>query len=310
MKLILLVACAALAWAQQSQDSATSNLPAQKIGSNDLVSISVYQSPEFSRTVRVTPEGNIRLPMLKQPVKAVGLLPAELEQSVAEALQSEQLVVDPFVTVSVVEYHSRPITVAGAVRKPITFQAIGSITLLDALTKAEGLAADAGPDILVSAADATGAAGVVRRIPVRGLIDAKDPKLNLRLTGGEDIRIPEAGKVYVVGNVKHPGAFRVADNGDTTLLRALALAEGLMPYASRTAYIYRRESGDDGKRSEIAVELRKIMERKSPDVPLEENDILYVPDDSSRRTTRTAIDRVLTLGGSTVSGMLVWGVAR
>jgi len=38
--------------------------------------------------------------------------------------------VDPIVTVSVAEYRSRPITVIGAVKNPLTFQATGKVTLL------------------------------------------------------------------------------------------------------------------------------------------------------------------------------------
>ena len=47
--------------------------------------------------------------------------------------------VDPVVKVTIVEYYSRPISVAGAVRKPVTFQATGNVTLLEALSRAEGL---------------------------------------------------------------------------------------------------------------------------------------------------------------------------
>ncbi len=45
---------------------------------------------------------------------------------------------DPVVKVTVAEYHSRPIAVMGAVRKPLTFQAVGAVTVLDALAHAEG----------------------------------------------------------------------------------------------------------------------------------------------------------------------------
>src|SRR5262245_20051441 len=131
-------------------DASTANLPVQRIGANDLIAISVYRSPEFTRTVRVGPDGMIHLPMLKEPIKAEGRLPSELEQLLAANLKTAQLIVDPLITVTVVEYQSRPISVMGAVRKPITFQATSQITLLEALAKAEGLAADAGAEILIS----------------------------------------------------------------------------------------------------------------------------------------------------------------
>ena len=61
------------------------NLPAQKIGARDLVAISVYNAPELSRPVRVAEEGWIQLPMLKRRIEALGLLPGELENRIADA---------------------------------------------------------------------------------------------------------------------------------------------------------------------------------------------------------------------------------
>src|SRR3954453_7475100 len=132
-RLFFLLCVSAIAFAQAPGsstlgDSSVQNLAVQKIGANDLVGITVYDSPEFSRTVRVATDGTLRLPMLKQRIKAEGLLPSELETAVAEALKAEQLVVDPYVTVTMAEYHSRPISVAGSVKTPLTFQAIGTVT--------------------------------------------------------------------------------------------------------------------------------------------------------------------------------------
>src|SRR5580700_9846885 len=120
------------------------NLPAQPIGPNDLVAISVYGSPELTRTARVSDQGFIRLPMLKDPVEARGLQPAQLEESIAAALLAGGILVDPVVTVTMAEYHSRPISVAGAVHHPLTFQAMGKTSLLETLARAEGLTGEAG----------------------------------------------------------------------------------------------------------------------------------------------------------------------
>jgi len=284
------------------------NLPAQKIGPNDLIAVSVYDAPELTRTVRVGADGLIRLPMLKQRLKAVGLLPAELEQLIAQALSAEQILVDPVVTVTVVEYHSRPISVMGAVKNPVTFQAIGAVSLLEALTRAGGLSPEAGPEILVTrtqpGADGTPVT-VTQRVATKALIDAADPEANVKLYGGEEVRVPEAPKVYVVGNVKKPGAYPVQDSTETTVLRMLAMAEGLAPYAGKQAYIIRRDERT-GARHELPIELKKILERKAPDVPLMANDILYVPDNSGRRATVNVLDRVAGFGAATASGVLIW----
>ena len=291
---------------------AIANLPAQKVGPNDLIAVSVYGAPELSRTIRVSADGGIRLPMLKRRIKAEGLMPGELETAIAEALRAEQILVDPFVTVTLAEYYSRPISVAGAVRSPITFQAVGNLTLLDAITRAGGLSPEAGPEILVSRLQ-PGEEGrpiaLTQRIPVKALLEAADPELNLKLVGGEEIRVPEAGKVFVVGNVRKPGSFPVQDVTDTTVLKMLALAEGLAPYAAKEAFIYRREAGASAK-NEIPIEIRKILERKAPDVPLQANDILYVPDAKGRRIGMTALERIIGFGSATASGVLIWGSAR
>ena len=77
-----------------------------------------------------------------------------------------------------------------------------------------------------------------------------------------------------------------------------------MPYSQKIAYIVRRREGETPQ--EIPIELAKIMERKSPDVPLEVGDILYVPDNKSRRNTMSIVDRVAGFGSSTASGVLIW----
>lgn len=291
-------------------DPSSSNLPAQKIGANDLLAISVYDAPELTRTVRVDADGGIRLPMLKQRIRVEGLLPNQVEVALAEALKGEQLIVNPFVTVNVAEYHSRPISIMGAVRRPITFQAVGSTTLLEALSRAEGLSPEAGPEILVSRTQ-PGPGGtstaLVQRIPVKALIDAADPEMNLRLAGGEEIRVPEAGKIYVVGNVKKPGAFPIQDGGQSSVLRALALSEGLLPYAARQAFVYRREGASGGK-NEIPIQLKEIIDRKAPDAPLLANDVLYIPDRAGRRASLAVLEKLLLFGGGAATALVYAGV--
>ncbi len=281
------------------------NLPSQPIGATDLLAVSVYGAPELTRTVRVSSEGLIRLPMLSERIDVRGMLPAELEERLAAALEREQILVDPAVTVTIAEYHSRPISVAGAVKTPLTFQALGKTSLLEALTRAQGFSEDAGAEILVTRPGPAGEAPVTERIPRIKLIDAADPQWNILLEGGEEIRVPQMGRVFVVGNVKKPGAFPVDPGGQTSVLKALAMAEGLAPYAQPSAYIYRPA---DGARTEVTVALRKIMDRKSEDVVMAANDILYVPDNRSQRVAFTAIERAIGFAITTTSGALILGI--
>jgi polysaccharide biosynthesis/export protein len=286
--------------------SSSGDLPIERIGNDDLLGIAVYDAPELTRPVRVDANGEIRLPMLRKPIKAAGLYPADLETAITAALIEEHVLVDPVVTVTIAEFRSRPISVVGAVRTPITFQASGSVTLLDAISQAGGLTENAGPEILVSQKPEAGGvdqADLVRRIPVRGLIDAVDPSLNLALHGGEEVRVPEAGKFYVLGNVHHPGAFTITDGSQSTVLKALAMAEGLDHYSGSTAYIYRSDSSNTAKK-EVPIELKKIMDRKAPDVPLLANDILYIPEATGRKATLGTLDRMSEIGAGVGTALL------
>ncbi len=307
---LLLLAISATAQIRPNlmEEVGRTNLPAQKLGVDDLVAVSVYDAPELTRTVRVESDGKIHLPLLKAGVPAAGIFPGQLETSIAIALQDGEILVDPVVKVTVVEYHSRPISVVGAVKKPLTFQAVGAVTLLDALAQAEGLTNDAGTEILLSrpqpSPDKEVTATLIERIPIKRLMKDADPAVNFTLHGGEEIRVPEAGKIFVVGNVRKPGAFRVRDAGDNSVLKLVALCEGLMPYAAKLAYVYRRD--ESGAKQEVPIELEKIMQRKSPDVPLQVDDVLYIPDNKGRRNAMTVVDRITSFGTSTASGVLIW----
>src|SRR2546421_7435794 len=276
LTLWLIAVSTAIAQRPQSPD-ASANLPAQRIGVDDLLSVTVYGAPELSRTVRVASDGRIGLPMLKEKIAARGAMPAELEMRLAEALASADLLVEPVVTVNIAEYASRPLSIVGAVRHPQTFEVKHPVSLLDALARAEGLSAEAGKEILVTRpSPIPGGQPWIERIAAAELIGAANPSANVMLQGGEEVRVPEAGRVFVVGNVKRPGTFRMEETVPMTVMTALALSEGLSPFSAKEAYIYRM--GEGSQKHEIAVALRKILDRKAPDVALEAKDILYIPD--------------------------------
>jgi polysaccharide export outer membrane protein len=138
---------------------------------------------------------------------------------------------------------------------------------------------------------------------MKALIDAADPEVNVKLSGGEEIRVPEAGKIYIVGNVHKPGVFTLQNGSETTILKAVAFAEGLLQFAGNQAFIYRLEGGT-GSKNEIPIELTKILERKAPDVPLMANDILYIPDNKRQRMTIGALEKLLMVGGGAAAALV------
>ena len=291
-----------------AQTPITDVLPSEALGADDLLQIMVPYCPELSRSFRIGADGTLALPLLKERLPVAGLLPSQVETKIATALVAEQVLTEPTVSVSVLEYRSKPVSVVGAVKNPLTFQATGDTTLLDALAKAGGLTTTVGPDITVThrspLADGTMQV-TVQSIPVKGLIDDADPKLNVKLTGDEEIRVPEAGRIFVAGNVKKPGSFAMQTNQDTTVVKALAMSEGLQQYSTKSAYIYREHRAGQ-PREEITVPLSQILARKSPDVMLQPDDILYVPEDGSKRMTAKVLAGLAGFGSTAAAGMLIY----
>jgi polysaccharide export outer membrane protein len=288
---LLAVALAGPVLAQQQSDlSQTSsgasdtsgNSIAERLGAGDLISVVVYDSAEFSHNYHIDDDGTIRLPMVRQRIHVAGLTQDECESAIATALVNEQVLVSPMVTVTIAEYHSHPITVMGAVKSPVTFQAVGRVTLFDAMMRAGGLADNAGADLLLTHAPSSAGGtsiGLTDRIPLISLQDVAGPEANRVLEGGDIIRVPDAGQIYIVGNVNHPGPFVVTHSPDMSILRALSIAGGLSPYASHIGYIYRVDVNGAHK-NEIPVNIHKILKRQSPDLPLFANDMLYIPNRS------------------------------
>jgi polysaccharide export outer membrane protein len=274
------------------------NLPFQPIGVSDLVHLTVDDSPELSQSFRVDKQGNLDLPLLRAPIHAEGVMPDALRETIAAALRAQHLLVNPVVDVSVVEYRSRDVTIAGAVKTPITIQEIGNLRLLDALSQAGGLLPDSGPELIVEQAN-----GSLQRLSVRQLFDGYHPELNILIHAGAQIRVPQCERVYVVGNVKRPGAFPFQNLQDTTVLQLLALSGGLDSFSQNKAYIYREAQGRPQK-TEIEIPLRRILDRKAQDVKLAANDILYVPTNGKLKASASVLNHVTGMGNTAVSAAI------
>jgi polysaccharide biosynthesis/export protein len=122
------------------------------IGSGDLVGITVFDVPELTRDVRVSQRGNISIPLVPVRLSIAGLTESQAEQKIAEVLEINGLVTHPEVSVMVKEHKSKPITIVGAVARPMVYEADRTVTLLEAIAEAGGIANDAGDTVIIARA--------------------------------------------------------------------------------------------------------------------------------------------------------------
>lgn len=247
-----------------------------KIGAKDLLEISVFGLEELNRTVRVSEEGKISLPLLGE-IQVGGLTKTELEKKISQLLEEEYLQ-NPQVTVFIKEYQSKRVFMLGAVGKPGPYELLGRQTLLHLISQAGGLTNDAGDEIIIirKLQDGTNTSF---RIPIDDLILEGDTELNIPLEPDDIVNIPadKAVFVYVFGQVRNPGALEVKKSNMPTLLRAIAQAGGFTDRASKSGVIIKRID-QEGKETQIKVNVKDIIKGKRKDIPLKENDLVYVPE--------------------------------
>ncbi len=248
-----------------------------KIGPKDLLEISVLGVPEISKlVVRVSEQSRITLPLLGE-VGVGNLTKFEVEKKLA-ALAGEKVVLNPQVTVHILEYISRRVSVIGAVERPGPFELLGRQTVLAALSQAGGLTRDAGEEIIIIRQLPAGESASIR-ISVDGLFVQGDPKLNIALEPGDVVNVPvdKMVPIYVFGQVRNPGALQVKRSSLPTLTQAIAQAGGFTDRANRKRVQIRRKDAS-GKELEIIVNVRNILKGRIKDIPLQVNDTVYVPE--------------------------------
>ena len=309
-----------------------------RIGPDDLLQITVFEAPDLNRTLRVSANGEISLQLLG-PVKAGGLTPRQLELVLQELLRRTYMK-DPRVGVFVQELQSHPVSVVGAVKRPGVFQIRGTKTVLELLSMAEGLADDAGDTVLVMrGASITGSIGrdnteqesqkdgqdsttpgdatlagkpaglpskerqpEIVEVNLKSLLESDDPAFNIPVHPGDIVKVTRAGIVYVVGEVKKPGGFVLKSNENITVLQALALAEGPTRTSLKSHARIIRTDQSTNKRTEIPVDLGKILASKAPDPLLQPKDIIFVPDSSAKSAFYRGAEAVV----STATGVAVY----
>lgn len=277
------------------------------IGSGDLLDVEVFDVPELTREVRVNETGYISLPLMPTKVRAAGLTTFQLQDKLAELLQTNGLVSTPQVSVTLKERNGQPITVIGSVRNPMVIQALRQTTLLQALSQAGGIGDEAGNTVIVTRIGEKPAPDDVNAPPMApdpqtftinlaDLLESGDARFNIPLQGGDVVSVPRAGIIYVVGAVNRPGGFQMQNDYDRmTTLKMLSLAGGPIDTAKIKSAVILRKNPETGKRDEVPVDLSKVMKLKAEDVMLQANDILFVPDSAGKRALRRTGDIAVSL---------------
>jgi polysaccharide export outer membrane protein len=292
----LLSAQTIVGMAQQSSAAAPNPVPPLRIGSGDLIEVSMFENPDLSGRYRVDEMGDITVPLIGR-VQLAGMTAAEAATKIEQLYVEGQILLpaNSHATVFIAEYATQGVTVNGEVKTPGVYPALGVHKLNDLIAAAGGITGFAASHVVITHKDDPGDPTTVEYNPA-----ALKPIIpDVQIFPGDSILIPRAGVVYVAGNVAKPGAYLLDGRRALTVEEAMALSGG-GGKASAMKRVQLVRTLDDGRKEAITIPVNLIYKGRAPDVALIDGDILYVPTSNGRLAAEQAISAALGIGTSVV----------
>jgi len=140
----------------------------------------------------------------------------------------------------------------------------------------------------------------VAEVSVKSVMEARNPNENIEVKPYDVISIPRAELVYVIGAVKRAGGFVLNEREHISVLQALSMAEGLDRLASGKSAKILRSSDGSTERTEIPVDVTKILAGKTSDVSMQANDILFIPTSTAKSVGVRSIDAAIQMGTAAI----------
>lgn len=281
------------------------------LGPGDRLEIEIAGDPASRTATLVGPDGKIYFQVLPG-IDVWGMTLAQAREMLEGELARLYREV-PRVTLTLSEVGSKQVWLLGRLTAPGLYPLTGPTTLLEAIARAGGPAPTPVFATLTLGGTATFAGGSDEAADLRNafvmrggrllpvdftrLLRHGDMAQNIYLASDDMVYLPSAvsQEVYVLGAVGRPQA--VTCTARTTLLAAIAAAGGTIKdaYLSHVAVV----RGGVGAPQIVVVDYHEIVRGKAPDVPLEPNDIVYVPLAPYRILTRY-VDLILTTFARTI----------
>jgi polysaccharide biosynthesis/export protein len=248
----------------------------------DIVEVQVFDAPEYSVSMPVSPAGEIAIPYAGL-FHIEGMTSIEAAHAIARLFVQQQILRDPRVIVTTQQFGYN-VTVMGEVRSPGIYTLAGKKRLIDMLTQAGGVSDRAGHVIEIFPSGSMKNPQTVLWDPTL----RENDNAELEIKTGETILVSRCGVVYVGGNVNRPGAFPLCDSNHTTLSEVMALAQGAKAssWSQRTLLL---RSAEGGTRVVQKVKLEDVLRGRAVDITMQPDDIIFIPPSVLKAASKTAL---------------------
>ncbi len=224
------------------------------LGPRDVVRVTVYGQPDLETVSRIGEQGTISFPVLGE-VRIGGMSEQEAAAVISQRLAKSGVVASPQVNVTVEEFQSQLVSILGNVQKPGEYPIERRTTLLELISKAGGLQPEAGDTAVVTRSPNRG--GARQEIDLVSLFGKGGAPSNIEVTGGDIVYIAPAPKIYVYGQVNHPGAYKLERN--MIVLQAISVAGGLTDKATERGLTITRNTSSGGTTSVPATMMQQLQ---------------------------------------------------
>lgn len=255
--------------AQSGTQASTVGKESLVIGPGDLVHISVFDEPEMEQKVRVNDAGEIYLNLIGK-VKIAGMTSSQAAAAIRDKYQAGSFLNNPQVSVFVEEYSGESVSLLGQFQHPGPVTLTSPRSLLDVISMGGGLTDIADRNLVIQRKSGEKINVFVPNKPNKALQES-----SVMVYPGDLVMAPKAGIVYVLGDVARPGGYVMNNDSQLTVLQALAMAAGTNRTAKENKARLVRKEND--KLTEIQLKLTAMQKGKAPDMPLQPNDIIWVP---------------------------------
>lgn len=237
------------------------------LGTGDFVKVIVYGDPELTREIRIADNGVLTFPLIGE-VHVGGLTSVETEKVIAEQLKRGGFIANPQVSVVVVQFMSKSVSVLGGVLKPGRYPVTRPSDVKDMIAEAGGITSDGSEIVTVVRGEKRS------EYDLQEIIHQQAIKDEITVTGGETIYVG-ARDVAVVGQLLRPAKYGI-QGGGRKLTDFISLAGGVTEGAGEMLFYTTNVSGTPVTEQINIDELFKApnSERNKQVYP---GDVLYVP---------------------------------
>ncbi|KQT34464.1 SLBB domain-containing protein [Methylophilus sp. Leaf414] len=238
------------------------------LGAGDYVRVIVYGDADLTRETRVSEDGVLTMPLIGE-VKVGGLTTIESEKRISEQLKRGGFIANPQVSVLILEFMSKSVSVLGGVLKPGRYPVVRPTDIKDILAEAGGLTSEASEIITVVRGEKRSEFDLNEIIEHRNL-NAHD----ISLTGGETVYV-SIRDVTVAGLVLRPGKYGI-QGGTRKITDFIALAGGANEIAGETLFFTTSRSGTPTTQE---LNINDLFKAPASELnkELTPGDVIYVP---------------------------------